>query len=611
MRIFISFILLVSSLFSYDLSKLVHPTPTYESIQKLHTLQSRAFEQDALDSDEAMQDLLKENQIYLNNILQSIKSDPYSEGFLIEEDYYKRLLFLQSRLNLNKKRGNEFAIYRDEIALAYLLHIKRVNDYVLSLSSMLQGYPTTNEIVNFAGEVRTSLSEEEKRRFTKIYQSVLKDDNPLAQGIRDNFKAYITLLETYERLIDFTQKNPDLLTQETIFTLINYDDIINGVNASPSARWLNQQISFLYLNSGKLVSLSIIGVLLALSLYLSKWVLRFGFLNFKHYENRKLLKPIRLLLGVTALDYIVLTLMYPLLPSNIGEAFILFAYVFSLSYLAMELIAYVIIGYFETQESSQNEKALVSLFIDILKTFLVISAFVFYLNKMGVSLQTVLTSVGIFGIGIALAAKDSIANLFGSLNLLLDNTFSQGDFITIGTLEGEVVKVGLRSTRIRAFDNSLIIMPNAEAALKPVVNWSKRRLGREIKTNIAIPYSTQPQVIKAIIDEIRYMVAQHPDLVQNDDIKRYEDASKTELFLSKKHLLGLKKDRFVYLDRFDPSHLSIFVQTFSRSTEREAWYKVKEDLLYSIWEILIKHNVDFALPGQNILLETKEKKEQK
>jgi MscS family membrane protein len=268
----------------------------------------------------------------------------------------------------------------------------------------------------------------------------------------------------------------------------------------------------------------------------------------------------------------------------------------------MELLAYLVIGYFETKNSSENQKALVSLSIDMLKSLIIISAFVFYLNKMGVGLQTVLTSLGIFGIGIALAAKDSIANLFGSLNLLLDNTFSQGDFISIGTLEGEVVKVGLRSTQIRAFDNSLIIMPNAEAALKPIVNWSRRRLGREIKTSIAVSYNTDLTLLKEVIEEIRYMIAAHPNLVQSDDIERYENESSKALFVSTRHLLGLKKDRFIYLDKLDPSHMSVLVQVFSRSTDRDEWYRVKEELLYSILEILKKHAIEFALPAQTLYL---------
>ena len=606
MRIYIVLLIFISTLFSYDTNQLVKQTPILDSLQKVHALQVKAFDQDALNSDAAVQKVLKENQDLLQNILLSVKEDPYSDGFIVQEAFQKRTLFLKSRIALNLKRGNEFAVKRDQIALGYLEQMKYLNEYIISLSNMVQAYASKDEVKDFALSQRKEHRTVNKEKFTEVYKSILHDINPVADATRENFKAYITISETFERLLEFTMQNPELLAQKTIFTLINYDDIISTVNSHSWARWFNKHISFLYLNSGKLVSLLIAFVLLYLSLFFSRWVLRLRLLNFKHYENRKLLQPIRLLLFVTALDYCVLTLMYPVQPSGFGASFIIFAYILSVSYLAMEFIAYIVIGYFETKESSQNEKALVSLSIDILKSILAVAGFVFFLNKMGVSLQTVLTSLGIFGIGIALAAKDSIANLFGSLNLLLDNTFSQGDYISIGSLEGEVVKVGLRSTQIRAFDNSLIIMPNAEAALKPIVNWSKRRLGREIKTNIAVAYTTDPQKLKDVIEEIRYIIAQHPDLVQNDDIKRHEEDTNTEVFVSTKHLLGLKKDRFVYLDKFDTSHLSILVQTFTRTTEREAWYKVKENLLYTIWEILKKYEVDFALPAQNLFLTKRE-----
>jgi len=609
MRILTLLLFFFSYVFAYENSDFIKKTSILDSLQKVHTLQSQAFDQNTSNDDVAMQKVLKENQDYLKNVLISIKDDPYAEGFIRKDEFAKRNQFLKNRIALNIKRGNNFAVKRDRIALAYLEQLAYLNNYVISLSHMVQAYASKREIKDFALSSKQEHKTVNKEKFTQIYQSILHDQNQMAETTRENFKAYITISETYERLLDFTIENPKLLAKKTIFTLINYDEIINTVNANASARRLNRHISFLYLNSGKLVSIFVIIVLLFVSLYLSKWVLRFGLFNFKHYENRKLLQPIRLVLWVHALDYLFLTLIYPLQPGGFGESFIIFAHIFTLAYLSMELISYIVIGYFETKDSSKNEKALVSLSIDMLKSILAISAFVYFLNKMGVSLQTVLTSLGIFGIGIALAAKDSIANLFGSLNLLLDNTFSQGDFVAIGSLEGEVVKVGLRSTQIRAFDNSLIIMPNAEANLKPIVNWSKRRLGREIKTSISVAYTTKPQKLREVIEEIRYMISQHPDLVQSDDIQKHENDTYTEVFVSKKNLLGLKKDRFVYLDRFDDSHASILIQTFSRTTDREEWYQVKEDLLYAIWEILQKNEIDFALPGQNVFLQQYKKSE--
>lgn len=602
MRTFFSLLFFFSVLSAYDATKLLVETPILYSIKQIHALQTQAFNENAVSSEEEIRKVLKENQTYLQQILLSIKEDPYSDDFILQEEFQKETLLLKSRITLNIKLGNSFAVKRDRIALAYLEELERINTYVIALSGMVKAYSSQKEIVEFNKKMRLDHLTDEKEEFIELYKSVMNDTTPLAEAVRENFKVYIVAVETYEQLLAFTADNAKLLTQKTIFTLINYSDIINSVNSAPATRWLNRQIGFLYLNSGKLVTLALVALLFWGSLYLSQWILRFGFLNFRHYENRKLLRPIRLLLGVTALYYLILTLMYPILPSPFVQSFIVFAYIFSGAYLGMELLSYLVIGYFETKNSSENQKALVTLSIDILKSLIIISAFVFYLNKMGVGLQTVLTSLGIFGIGIALAAKESIANLFGSLNLLLDDTFSQGDFISIGALEGEVVKVGLRSTQIRAFDNSLIIMPNAEAALKPIVNWSRRRLGREIKTNIALSYSTDLQLLKEVIEEIRYMISTNPDLVQNDDIERYESASSQALFVSTRHLLGLKQDRFIYLDRFDPAHLSVLVQVFSRSTDREEWYRVKEALLYSILEILKKHKIDFALPAQRLFM---------
>lgn len=602
MRIFLSLCLALTFLFSYDISNILRDTPILASIKQVQMLQEKAFDSNTSYSEESMQGAFDEKQKYLQDILLHIKEDPYSNSFIIEPAFQERILFLKNRMALNLKMGNEFAVKRDEISLAYLEQLEYLNNYVLSLSDMVQAYATQKEIKAFAKKQKYEKKSADKESFAKLYQSIINDNNPVAQTIKEDFRSYVTTEETLDRLLEYTQDNSNILAQKTIFTLINYDDIINSVNASPSALWLNKKISFLYLNSGKLVALFVIILSLALSLYLIRWVLRFSVFNFKHYENRKLLRPVRLLLGVTALDYFTLMLMYPLAPKEIIDSFILLAYVMSFAYLSMEILAYIFVGYFETSDGNKNQKALISLSIDMLKMLIAISALVIFLNKMGVSLQTVLTTLGIFGLGIALAAKDSLSNFFGSLNILLDNTFSQGDIIRIDNLEGEVVRVGLRSTKIRAFDNSLIILPNAEASLKPIINWSKRRLGREIKTSISVSYSTDPQKLREIIEEIRNMLSVHPDLVNISDIEQYERESREDIFVSKRPLLGLRKEKFVYLDRFDASHLSIIVQTFSRTTDKEEWYEVKENILYSILEILKKHDIDFALPGQNLFL---------
>ncbi len=602
MRIILSILFLFTLAFSFDIKDLVVETPILHSLQKVHKLQEKAFDRNDSINEETMQKLFKDNQDYLQEILIHVKDDPYSNGFIVQKKFQARTRFLQNRIVLNLKRGNGFAAKRDQLELGYLEQLSYLNHYLISLGEILQTFPTKNEIKSFAQSQKEKHKSINRDKFTQIYHSVLNDKNPMAETIRENYKAYITIFETLDMLLTYTQENPQVLAQKTIFSLINYDEIIKSVNASPSALWLNKKINFLYLNTGKLVALLIIILLLFLSSFLMKLILRFRIFNFKHYENRKMLRPVRLLLLVIAIDYFVIMLMYPLPPQEGFVSFISLAYIMSLAYFFMEILAYIFVGYFETHERNRNQKALISLSIDLLKMLIAIIAFVVYLNVMGVSLQTVLTTLGIFGLGIALAAKDSMANFFGSLNILLDNTFSQGDLISINGIEGEVVNVGLRSTKIRTFDNSLVILPNAEASVKPIVNWSKRHLGKEIKTTISISYNTQPQKVRDLIEEIKHMLSQHPELVQSGDIENLENEHRDNIFVSKKNLLGLKKERFVYLDSFEDSHLNILIQTFSRTIKKEEWYKVKEDILYSIWEILQKHEIDFALPGQTVFL---------
>ena len=108
------------------------------------------------------------------------------------------------------------------------------------------------------------------------------------------------------------------------------------------------------------------------------------------------------------------------------------------------------------------------------------------LNHFGIKMTAILSTLGIGGLAFALAAKDTLSNLFGGITILMDDIFRQGDWITIQEVEGTVVEVGVRSTTVRTFKNALVSVPNATIANHQVVNWSRRNIGRRIKMNIGV-----------------------------------------------------------------------------------------------------------------------------
>ena len=94
------------------------------------------------------------------------------------------------------------------------------------------------------------------------------------------------------------------------------------------------------------------------------------------------------------------------------------------------------------------------------------------LQNLGYNVAGLLAGLGIGGLAVALAAKETLANLFGSLALLMDRTFQVGDTIKQGEVEGEVVNIGLRSTRVRTKEGYIVSIPNQLMTNAAVTNMS-------------------------------------------------------------------------------------------------------------------------------------------
>lgn len=130
-------------------------------------------------------------------------------------------------------------------------------------------------------------------------------------------------------------------------------------------------------------------------------------------------------------------------------------------------------------------------------------------------LSSIIASLGIGGLAIALAAQETLKNFFGSLVLLADKPFELGDRINVDNLDGIIETVGLRSTRIRTLDGHLVTFPNGELANKTIVNISKRPFIRRIM-DLAIPYDTPPEKVERAIQIVKEVLNGHegmkPDL---------------------------------------------------------------------------------------------------
>jgi len=214
--------------------------------------------------------------------------------------------------------------------------------------------------------------------------------------------------------------------------------------------------------------------------------------------------------------------------------------------------------------------------VKALKVFVVSLGIVAFLQNLGINVSAFIASLGLGGLAFALAAKDTAANLFGGFAILTDNIFKIGDWVKIGSVEGIVEDIGMRTTKIRAFDKRLIVMPNATIANSAVDNFS-RRDRRRIKMRIELTYSTSPEEMKKILQELREMLFNHQK-IHNDPL-------------------------FVYFDEFENSGLSLFFYLFTTTAVWEEYLQIREDINLKIMEILKKYNSDFAFPSTSIYFE--------
>ncbi len=217
-----------------------------------------------------------------------------------------------------------------------------------------------------------------------------------------------------------------------------------------------------------------------------------------------------------------------------------------------------------SKKKIKNE--LINVGIKILNFTIIVIGLLIVLYFAGVNLTAVLSGLGIGGLAVAFAAKDTIANFFGTLSILFSDVFSQGDWIVVDGKEGVVVEIGLRVTTIRTFDNALISIPNGTVAIKDVQNWDRRSLGRRIKMSLGIKYGSKSQDIKNAVAEIREMLDKHPDIATVNTKHEHALSTSTRL-VSKDDLQGVKKTLMVYLDEFGARQFAHLITSFFRLPE--------------------------------------------
>jgi MscS family membrane protein len=163
-----------------------------------------------------------------------------------------------------------------------------------------------------------------------------------------------------------------------------------------------------------------------------------------------------------------------------------------------------------------------------LLTVFTVLAVLITLQSLGYNVKTILAGLGIGGLAFALAAQDTLANVFGAVVVAVDQPFRIGEVVRIGQNVGMVEDVGIRSTRIRLTDKSLMIVPNKTVATETITNLS-RFTRRRIDQVIGLTYSTSPAQMSEIVEEIRRIISAEPEVDKGGIMVFFRDFSASSL----------------------------------------------------------------------------------
>ena len=460
-------------------------------------------------------------------------------------------------------------------------------------------------------ELSSTLLNIQTRDFSKLND--LKN-NLSSQEQIDTLESKINDLkndkQTYDEVLTYLSRNSDLLASSVVFTSLNFKSVID---------YINDKIPFKlsHVNFGKLILITLITLffyslrrLLANIIYFV-----FKFFNKSFSLDSETLKtqvvgiikrPMGILLIAYSVDICLSIFYYP------APVPIKFANLFSIVYVVLWawLIIEIIDGYGIVVLGNITKKGvrkdIINLVVKILYIIVIIIAVLLVLKRLGFDISALMASLGIGGLAIAFATKDIIANFFSSVMLLFDNSFSQGDWVVLGDIEGNVVETGFRKTTIRTFDNALVFVPNSNIMAQNIKNWSRRKVGRNLKLTVGVEYGASTAQLRKCVNDIKEMLKSHPGIAQSADTalnsKDFRMRYRQNM-VSIDDLAGYKSTMFVALDSFGDSSINILVYCFTKTVIWANFIQTKEDVLFKIMEIVEQNGLSFAFPSQSVYIE--------
>ncbi len=255
-----------------------------------------------------------------------------------------------------------------------------------------------------------------------------------------------------------------------------------------------------------------------------------------------------------------------------------FVLVIAFTMLAFNILHMVIV-YYQVMFERQGRSAGIGMLQPIekgAKALIVILSLLMVLRTLGFNVTAILAGLGVGGLAVALAGQKTIENLFGGISVILDQPVRVGDSGKFGDISGTVEDIGLRSTRVRTLDQSLVTIPNAEFSMMKLENL-ERRTKMRWAPRLGLRYDTSAEQMQQVLSRLRDLLLAHP-MVLNDPAR-------------------------VRFTNFGPSSLDIDILAYIKSTDLNDYWAVVEDLNLKVMAIVADCGTDFAFPSTSVYLE--------
>ncbi|MEH6388432.1 MULTISPECIES: mechanosensitive ion channel family protein [Pseudomonas] len=250
---------------------------------------------------------------------------------------------------------------------------------------------------------------------------------------------------------------------------------------------------------------------------------------------------------------------------------------FAILLLAWRLIDVIADGLFSRMTRRANFGALsaIMFFRRSLKVLLLALGTISVLDIFGFDVTTGLAALGIGGIAIALGAQKTVENLVGGVSLILDQPVRVGDFCKVGDTVGTIEQIGMRSTRIRTLDRTMVVIPNGDLSGQVIENYAHRDRFWFHPT-LGLRYETTPDQIRYLLVEIRSLLYAHPQVDPDPARIRFTG--------------------------FGATSVNLEVFSYVLAKDYDDFLEIQEDLYLRIADIVQESGTGFAFPSQTVYL---------